>query len=86
MAAYEGFEDGIGRQTLTGLPVGPEVFLTQDLLHGCYKFIWDHVAEWLTHVLGTEELDCCFRAQPRLGFRKFANGISKITQATRCEH
>ncbi|SRR5258707_11132862 len=61
-----------------GLPIGPEVFLTQDLLHGCYKFIWDHVAEWLTHIVGEEELDHRFQVQPKLGFWNFADGISKI--------
>src|SRR5260370_40191713 len=33
------------------LPIGPENFLTQDLLHGCYKFIWDHISSWLTHII-----------------------------------
>ena len=68
------------------LPVSPEIFLTQDLLHGCYKFRWDHVAKWLTHTISHEELDCCFRAQPNLGFQSFANGISKISQAFGLEH
>ena len=69
-----------------GLPVGLEVFLTQDLLHGCYKFIWDHVAEWLTHIVGEEELDCHFQVQPKLGFQNFADGISKISQTSGCDH
>ena len=69
-----------------GLPVGPDVFLMQDLLHGCYKFVWDHVAKWLNHTIGEEELDRCFRAQPKLGFRGFSDRISKISQASGCEH
>ena len=69
-----------------GLPIGPEVFLTQDLLHRCYKFVWDHVAEWLTHIVGEEELDHCFQVQPKLGFWNFADGISKISQTSRCDH
>src|SRR5258708_2165463 len=63
-----------------------DIFIVQDLLHGCYKFAWDHVAEWLTHVVGEDELDCRFRAQPNLGFCGFADGISKISQATGHEH
>src|SRR5258708_37922149 len=54
-----------------GLPVGPDVFLTQDLLHGCYKFVWDHVAKWLNHMIGEAELDLHFRPQPTLAFRGF---------------
>src|SRR5260370_34983592 len=26
-----------------GLPVGPNIFITQDPPHSCYKFIWDHI-------------------------------------------
>ena len=69
-----------------GLPVGPNIFITQDLLHGCYKFIWDHLAEWLNHTIGEKELDFQFKAQPKLGFLTFSNGITKISQATRCKH
>src|SRR5260370_24980040 len=69
-----------------GLPVGPNVFITQDLLHSCYKFIWDHVAEWLTHIVGEDELDLHFKAQPNLGFHNFSNAISKISQPTVHHH
>ena len=70
-----------------GLLVGPDIFLTQDLLHGCYKFIWDHVAKWLKHTIGKDELDQHFRAQPTyLGFGGFVSGISKISQAMGHEH
>ena len=69
-----------------GLPVGPHIFLAQDLLHGCYKFIWDHVAKWLRRMIGIEELDRRFKAQPHLGFQNFSDGISKISQATGHEH
>ena len=40
-----------------GLLVGPNIFITQDLLHGCYKFIWDHLAKWINHTIGEKELD-----------------------------
>ena len=69
-----------------GLPVGPHIFLTQDLLHGSYKFVWDHIAKWLVHIMGEEELNHCFKAQPYLGFQNFADGISKISQVTGHEH
>ncbi len=69
-----------------GLPVGPDVFIMQDLLHGCYKFVWDHVAEWLTHIIREDELDHHFKAQPNLGFQNFSKGISKILQAAGHEH
>ena|SRR5258706_10444850 len=58
----------------------------QDLLHGCYKFVWDHVAKWLNHTIGEEGLDHCFRAQLKLGFCGFSDGIFKISQASGCEH
>jgi hypothetical protein len=69
-----------------GLPVGPDVFIVQDLLHGCYKFVWDHITEWLVHIIGEDELDRRFKAQPNLGFCNFTNGISKISQTTGREH
>ena len=62
------------------------MFLTQDLLHGAYKFMWDHVTKWLCHGIGEEELDCHFKAQPHLGFQNFTNGLSKISQVTGREH
>ena len=68
------------------LPVGPKIFLTQDLLHRCYKFVWDHVSSWLTHIVGEEELDHHFHAQPKLGFKNFSNGISKLSQTSGCKH
>ena len=76
----------MGHDSWEGLPVGPNVFITQDLLHGCYKFIWDHLAEWLNHTIGKKELDFQFKAQLKLGFLMFLNGITKISQATRCKH
>ena len=69
-----------------GLPVAPNVFIVQDLLHGCYKFVWDHLAEWLSYSIGKKELDHQFKAQPKLGFHTFMDGIVKISQATGCEH
>ena len=69
-----------------GLPVKPSVFITQDLLHGCYKFVWDHVAKWLSHLIGEEELDHHFYAQPNLRFQNFSQLILKISQATGQEH
>ena len=86
MKHQSGLSGAVEELCWEGLPVGPNVFIVQDLLHGCYKFVWDHVAEWLKHSIGEEELDRHFRAQPNLGFRGFSDGISKISQATGCEH
>src|SRR5260370_39935568 len=69
-----------------GLPVSPDVFITQDLLHSCYKFIWDHIFEWLMHTIGGEELNHHFQAQPKLRFQDFTNGVSKLSQASGHEH
>ena len=68
------------------LPIGPEILLTQDLLYRCYKFVWDHISSWLTHIIGEEELNCHFQAQPKLRFQNFSNGISNLSQTSRHEH
>ncbi|KAF9504801.1 hypothetical protein BS47DRAFT_1282985, partial [Hydnum rufescens UP504] len=68
------------------LGVDPCWFICQDLLHGCHKFFWDHPAKWLAHVIGTKELDNRYIAQPKVGFRHFSQGISKISQASGREH
>ena len=57
-----------------GLPVGPDIFLTQDLLHRCYKFIWDHLSEWLTHIIGEEELDRRSKLSQSLDFKTLPMG------------
>src|SRR5260370_27857251 len=50
-------------------PIGPDIFITQDLLHSCYKFVWDHVFEWLVHTIGKEELNCHFSLSQSSGSR-----------------
>src|SRR5260370_22036708 len=67
MKCGSGLSDAVEEPCWEGLPVGPDVFLMQDLLHGRYKFIWDHIAKWLKHTIGEDELDRHFRAQPHLG-------------------
>src|SRR5260370_31103610 len=56
------------------------------MLHGLDKFIWDEPGEWLKKLIGKEEMDCCFIAQPPIHTQCFTCGISKISQASRQEH
>ncbi|KAF8342082.1 uncharacterized protein EI90DRAFT_2904255 [Cantharellus anzutake] len=61
----------------------PSHFVSQDLLHGCYKFFWDHVVSWLTSTLGEAELDRRLIAQPPDNRAPhFPNGLSCISQAS----
>ena len=70
-----------------GLLFGPERFIKQDLLHGSYKFVWDHLVTWLTETLGSQEIDSRYRAQPPIhGVRHFSDGITKLSQVTGREH
>lgn len=70
-----------------GLLLGPERFIKQDLLHGSHKFLWDHLMTWLCETLGCPEIDSRYRAQPPIDdVRHFADGISKLSQVSGCEH
>jgi hypothetical protein len=70
-----------------GLHLSPSKFIKQDLLHGSYKFVWDHLAKWLEFTLGKEELDRRHAAQPSLGLnRVFRKGISTLSQVSGREH
>src|SRR5260370_37922814 len=69
-----------------GLSVDPYVFIRQDILHGLHKFIWDHPGKWLKKLIGKEEMDCHFIAQPPIHTQRFTGGISKISQASGWEH
>ena len=40
-----------------GLLLGLEQLIKQDLLHGSYKFMWDHLVKWLIGTLGGDEID-----------------------------
>src|SRR5260370_36769737 len=69
-----------------GLSIDSYVFIKQDILHGLHKFIWDHPGKWLKKLIGEEEMDCCFIAQPPIHTQCFTGGISKISQASGWEH
>ncbi|KAF8330563.1 uncharacterized protein EI90DRAFT_2848256, partial [Cantharellus anzutake] len=69
-----------------GLGAEPCIFIKQDILHGIHKFFWDHPTDWLKNLLGVEEIDHHFIAQPPISTNRFAGGISIISQVTRREH
>lgn len=55
--------------------------MAPDLLHGVYRFNRDHLLQWVIRLLGQEEFDRRLMAlQPRVGFRHFKEGISKLKQ------
>lgn len=69
-----------------GLPLGPEKFIKNDLLHGTHKFIWDHPRVWLAHTLGEEELDKRYGIQPKIDSRVLEAGLSILSQVAGTEH
>src|SRR5258707_14813613 len=69
-----------------GLGIDPSVFIKQDILHGLHKFIWDHPGKWLKKLIGENEMDRHFIAQPLIHTQHFTGGISKISQASGREH
>src|SRR5260370_19993735 len=82
----KGFSGAIEEPCWAGLSVDPYVFIKQDILHGLHKFIWDHPGKWLKKLIGEEEMDHCFIAQPPIHTQHFTGGISKISQASGQEH
>lgn len=61
----------------------PSTFLNPETLHHLHKFFWDHDAKWCMNVLTRPEIDFRFSVlQPRIGFRQFKEGISKLKQVT----
>lgn len=61
----------------------PANFLTPDALHQWHKMVYDHVLRWLRCIMGDNEID--FRLSiihPRVGFRHFREGITKLKQVT----
>jgi hypothetical protein len=60
-----------------GLGIEPYVFIKQDILHGIHKFVWDHPSEWLKKMLGVQEMDCRFIAQPPISTDQFRKGYLK---------
>src|SRR5260221_11634975 len=82
----KGLSDTIEEPCWAGLGIDPSVFIKQDILHGLHKFIWDHPGEWLKKLIGENEMDCRFIAQPPIHTQRFTGSISKISQASRWEH
>ncbi|KAJ7595867.1 hypothetical protein C8J56DRAFT_1042947 [Mycena floridula] len=65
----------------------PERFLTPEPLHHWHKFFFDHDLKWVGRIIGNEEMDFRFSLlQPKIGFRHFKAGVSKLKQCTRREH
>ncbi|KZS94794.1 hypothetical protein SISNIDRAFT_409274 [Sistotremastrum niveocremeum HHB9708] len=61
----------------------PYKFLTADILHAIHRFFLDHDREWATNAIGEAELDYRYIIlQPRIGFRKFPEGIATLKQVT----
>jgi hypothetical protein len=61
--------------------------LSLDLLHGYYKFFYDHVFHWNRNILGHSEIDARLASQIQLvGDRVFPQGVSRISQMTGKEH
>src|SRR6266436_2476543 len=82
----KGLSGAIEEPCWAGLSIDPSVFIKQDILHGLHKFIWDHPGKCLKKLIGENEMDCHFIAQPPIHTQRFTGGISKISQASRQEH
>lgn len=61
--------------------------LCVDLLHGFYKFFFDHPFDWNVNSLGEAEIDARMRSQVQLvGGRVFPRGVTHISQMSGKEH
>ncbi|KAJ6582017.1 hypothetical protein B0H19DRAFT_930711 [Mycena capillaripes] len=69
------------------LSTDPSKFLTPEPLHHWHKQFFDHDFQWCRNILTDAELD--FRLsiiQPRVGFRHFKEGVTRIKQLGGREH
>ncbi|KAE9383333.1 hypothetical protein BT96DRAFT_844117 [Gymnopus androsaceus JB14] len=65
----------------------PCEFLTPEPLHHWHKMFFDHDLQWGIQAAGPHELDFRYSLlQPRVGFRKFPDGISTLKQVTGKTH
>jgi hypothetical protein len=65
----------------------PTWFLTPDSLHGLLKKFKDHDLQWCAAALSASELDFRFSVlPPRVGFRHFHNGVTKLKMSSGREH
>jgi hypothetical protein len=61
----------------------PIDYITPDPLHQWYRFIFDHILEWVSKLLGNDELN--FRIsiiQQQVGYRHFSKGCTDFKQVT----
>ncbi|KIK12448.1 hypothetical protein PISMIDRAFT_18743 [Pisolithus microcarpus 441] len=65
----------------------PSELITPEVLHHFHWFFWDHDVKWCITAAGAAEVDFRFSLlQTTIGYRKFADGISKLKQVTGCDH
>lgn len=65
----------------------PDRFLTFEILHHLHKYFFDHELKWCAAIVGEDELDFRFSVfQPKVGYRHFKEGVTKLKQCTGREH
>lgn len=65
----------------------PSIFITPEPLHHFHRMFWDHDMQWCIVVLGPDEIDYRFSlVQTAVGYRSFAEGVSKLKQVTGRDH
>ncbi|KAI5994395.1 hypothetical protein EDD15DRAFT_2165927 [Pisolithus albus] len=65
----------------------PAQFLKVEPLHHFFRMSWDHDIQWCITVVGDDEIDFRFNLlQTPVGYRSFADGISKLKQVTGRDH
>jgi len=65
----------------------PSKFLLPEVLHHFHCLFFNHNLQWCVAVVGSEELDYCFTLiRTPIGYRSFAEGVSKLKQVTGRDH
>ena len=63
------------------------MFLKPEVLHHFHRLFWDHDLQWCIVVVGPDEIDYRFAlVQVAVGYRSFAEGVSKLKQVTGRDH